>query len=45
MSTPLDLLRRHLAAADAGDSDADEALFYPEVGTITPGGALKSTGI
>lgn len=40
MSTPLDLLRRHLAAADAGDYDADEALFDPDVQTITPGGAL-----
>jgi ketosteroid isomerase-like protein len=40
MSTPLDLLRRHLAAADAGDFDADEALFDHDVQTVTPGGTL-----
>lgn len=41
MSTALDLLRRHLAAADARDFDADETLFDPDVQTVTPGGTLK----
>lgn len=42
MSTPLDLLRRHYAAVDAGDLDADEALFDAEVETVNPMGTLSS---
>ena len=42
MSTPLDLLRRHYAAVDAGDLDADAALFDPDVETFSPMGTLKS---
>ncbi len=41
MSTPLEIARRHYAAADAGDLDADEALFDPDVQTVTPGGTLN----
>ncbi len=41
MSAPLDLFRRHVAAVDAGDLDADEALFDPDVETVTPGGTLN----
>jgi predicted ester cyclase len=41
MSAPLDLFSRHIAAVDAGDFDADEALFDPDVETVTPGGTLK----
>ena len=42
MSTPLDLARRHYAGAEAGELDGDEALFDPDVETVTPGGTLKS---
>jgi ketosteroid isomerase-like protein len=36
MSAPIDLFRRHIAAVEAGDLDADEALFDPDVETVTP---------
>lgn len=42
MTTPLDLARRHYAAATAGDAAADEALFDPNVETVTPTGTLKT---